>query len=276
MTGLGVLGEIRPADRFDSDAVVPARPGSEAPSTLATSMGKHPASPDLNQVLTKAAEVARDRAKHEAGENPTSTTMTALAQSHAVLNEGDEAIGAARSALRLALASEAAADPVSVRLAAEVLLRFGDNQHVYDALRRAPRNRSLRIMFSILAFQNGDADLALEEVADLDDSLAEAVKGYILATIGEHQKAVGHLRAALREQPDDPDSLLNLSIALWHLGARRKATRIALRATRVAPGRKDISLHYMDLLLDQGEVAAVDAEVHSLNLNPPMGLGAIA
>lgn len=268
MTGLGVLGEISPTDRFDSDAVVPARPGSESPPTLATSKQKPRVSPDVGHLLTDTAEIARDRAKHEASQNPTSTTMAALAQTHAVLDERGDAIDAARGALELALGSEgsieAVADPVSIRLAAEVLLRFGDTEHAYDAIRRAPRTRALRIMLALLAFQTGDVDLSLKELGDLNDPIVEAVKGYILATIGEHQKAIGHLRAALREQPDDPDSLLNLSIALWHLGARRKATRAALRATRVAPGRKDISLHYMRLLLEQDEVATVEAEVRSL------------
>ena len=268
MTGLGVLGEIRPADRFDFDAVVPARPGSESPSTLATSKRKLQVSPDLGHLVAGTAEVARDRAKHEAAENPTSTTMAALAQTHAVLDERDDAIDAARRSLELALgpegSGEAVVDPVSIRLAVEVLLRFGDTEHAYDSIKRAPRTRALRVMFALLAFTTGDVDLALKELADSEDPIVEAVKGYILATVGEHQKAIGHLRAALREQPDDPDSLLNLSIALWHVGARRKATRTALRATRVAPGRKDISLHYMRLLLEQDEVAAVEAEVRSL------------
>lgn len=265
MTGLGVLGEISPVDRFDSDAVLPARPGSETPSTLATSKRKPQASPDFRQVLIDTAEMARDRARREATENPTSTTMAALAQAFAVLDERDEAVEAARRALELAPGSgQAVTDPVSIRLAAEVLLRFGDAEHAYDAIRRAPRTRSLQVMFAVLAFQAGDVDLGLKELDNLDDPIVEAVKGYMFATIGEHQKAIGHLRAALREQPDDPDSLLNLSIALWHLGARRKATRTALRATRVAPGRKDISLHYMQLLLEQGQVAEVEAEVLSL------------
>ncbi len=269
MTGLGVLDEIRPADRFDSDAVAPARPGSEAPSTLATSKRKSATSPDVDEAVTKTAEIARDRAKHEAAAVPTSTTLTALAQSHAVLNERAEAIAAARRALELALPSEGAVDvvdPVSIRLAADVLLRFGDTQHAFNALRRAPRTHSLRVTFALLAFQSGDTGLALEELEDLDDPIVEAVKGYILASLGEHQRAVSHLRSALREQPDDPDSLLNLSIALWHLGAQRKATRAALQATRVAPGRKDISLHYLSLLLDQGEVASVESEIRALKV----------
>jgi len=268
MTGLGVLGDVRPADWFDPDAVVPARPGSESLSTLVTSK-RQPSSSDQVGLITQTAKVARDRARRVATANPTSTTMAALAQSHAALDERDEAIEAARRAVELAFASEGpegsvVVDPVSLRLAAEVLLRFGETRDAYDALLRAPRTRSLRVMFAILAFQAGDADLALEEIEDLSHPLAEAVKGYILATIGEYQKAISHLRAALRDQPDDPDSLLNLSISLWHLGARRKATATALRATRVAPGRKDVSLHYMNLLLDQGEIAAVDAEVRSL------------
>jgi tetratricopeptide (TPR) repeat protein len=268
MTGLGVLGDVRPADWFDRDAVPPARPGSESLSTLVTSK-RHPSSSDQGESIEQAAKVARDGARRAATSNPTSTTMAALAQSHAALDEREEAIEAARRAVELAFVSgghegSALVDPVSLRLAAEVLLRFGETGDAYDALLRAPRTRSLRVMFATVAFQEGQVNLALEEIEDLSHPLAEAVKGYILATIGEYQKAIGHLRAALRDQPDDPDSLLNLSISLWHLGAKRKAIATALRATRVAPGRKDVSLHYMNLLLDRGEIAAVDAEIRSL------------
>lgn len=267
MTGLGVLGDVRPAESFDTDAVVPARPGSESPSMLVTSK-RQPSPSDQVELIKQTATVARDRARRVATDNPTSTTMAALAQIHAALGERDEAIEAARRSVELAFASEglegAVVDPVSLRLAAEVFLRFGETRAAYDALRRAHRTRSLQIMFAILAFEEGHAGLALEEIEELSHPLAEAVKGYILATIGAYEKAISHLRAALRDQPDDPDSLLNLSISLWHLGARRKATATALRATRVAPGRKDVSLHYMNLLLEQGEIAAVDAEIRSL------------
>lgn len=266
MTGLGVLGDVRPADSFDPDSVVPARPGSESPSTLVTS--KRQPSPSAQvELITRSAMVARDRAGRVADSNPTSTTLAALAQILAALDERDEAIEAARRAVELVLGSqsvEGVVDSVSLRLAAEVLLRFGESRVAYDALRRAPRTRSLRIMFATLAFEEGRPDLALGELENLANPRAEAFKGYILAAIGEYQRSISHLRAALRDQPDDPDSLLNLSISLWHLGARRKATATALRATRAAPGRKDVSLHYMNLLLEQGLTEAVDAEIRSL------------
>ncbi|OMG54165.1 hypothetical protein BJN44_10730 [Tessaracoccus sp. ZS01] len=120
-------------------------------------------------------------------------------------------------------------------------------------------------MYAMLTFESGDADLALQEVADMNQPLAEAVKGYILLKSGEYRKAASHLRTALREQPDDPDSLLNLSICLWYLGSRDKATVAALRATRSSPGRKDVSLHYLNLLLEQEKVAEAEAEIRSLS-----------
>lgn len=267
MTGLGVLDDVRPVDRFDTDAVVPARPGSEPLSTLMTSR-RQPSASHQGELIVQTARAARDRARRVAKEVPTSTTMAALAQAHAALNERGEAVEAARRTVELALTSGRIErdifDAVSLRLAAEVLLRFGETRDAYDALRGAPRTNSLRVMFATLAFDEGQTELALKEIDGVELPLAKAVKGYIFAKIGEYQKAASHLRAALRDQPDDPDSLLNLSISLWHLGARRKAIATALRATRVAPGRMDVSLHYLNLLLDQGDVAAVDAEVRSL------------
>ncbi|WP_264000965.1 hypothetical protein, partial [Mycolicibacterium gadium] len=71
-------------------------------------------------------------------------------------------------------------------------------------------------------------------------------------------------RRALRDEPNDTDSLLNLAISLWGVGATKKACRIALRATRSAPGRKDASLFYLDLLLDSSDVDRLKHEISLL------------
>ena len=58
---------------------------------------------------------------------------------------------------------------------------------------------------------------------------------------------------------------MNLSVSLWAIGSRRKAVAAALRATRTAPSQKNLSLHYLELLLELGDMHRLTEEIASLN-----------
>lgn len=269
MTALGVLDEIRPADRFTSDQVGPARPGDEGLPHLAAKSSVHATTRKTAvEALALAAEASRDRAIRLVEMGRTSTTLAALAQCHAALGETADAITVAREALSLSLHVDECgilSDPVSARLAADVLVHCNDLEYAYESLDRcATLNRSLSITLAGIASHLGKVDEAEAVLTEHEGSIVSAFRGYLDVSAGRFQEAVHHLREALEEEPNDADSLLNLSISLWHLGSTRKAVRAALRAARTAPGRKDISLHYLELLLAQGEVGRFDAEISLL------------
>jgi tetratricopeptide (TPR) repeat protein len=267
MAALGVLEEVRPADLFSSEGSDLARPGSAQPRLLATGRSKN-ASDDaetLRAAFRQSAERERDRAARKANDAPSSTAFAALAQAHAALDERDEAVEAARRALAASLDPIGqATDVSSARVSAEVMHRFGRGQEAYDSLAYADGSGSLTLTRALIASDLGRPQDALNLVEGRVGPMFDAFRGYVLASQEMFQQAVPHLRAALREVPDDADSALNLSVALWNLGGQRKATSVALRAARTSPGRKDISLHLMDLLLRQGDFTRLAAEIREL------------
>jgi tetratricopeptide (TPR) repeat protein len=278
MSTMGVLEEIRPADLFTSDTGDLARPGKQNLALVSTSRPHRIVIEEepLGDILRATAERDRDRAIQHADAHPSSTTFSTLAQAHAALNERDEAVSAALKAMSLGLHSVAAeessdarnrlpaSDPISVRISAEVLLRFGLAAEANELLGDVASDRGLSLTKAVLLGELGQATDALAAIEGHAGPIFEGFRGYVLATVGEYQKAIPHLRAALRDVPDDADSALNLSISLWHIGAFRKATAAALRATRMCPGRKDISLHFMELLLAQEELDRLAGEIRSL------------
>lgn len=273
MVSLGVLEELHPANLFSSDRGELARPGNKELSALRTGRPTQPAVATLSLVETLRATAERDRERAVllVERTPASTAFAALAQAHAALNESAKAIDAARSALRLSIVQgddpddhPCAPDPSSARIAAEVLSRFGLALEAYERLAEVEGDRSLSLTKAMLASELGRPGDALAAIANIDGAMFEALRGYLLATQEEYQKAIPHLRAALRETPDDADSALNLSISLWNIGAQRKATATALRATRMSPGRKDLSMHFMELLLARGEHKLLGSELRTL------------
>ncbi len=271
MLALGVLEEGRTSSVFTPDTAEPVRPGKDSP-VLRSAQRKQPTLEEaVSAAVLEAAEQARERAKRLAAATRSSTTLAALAQSHAVLDERDEAIAAARDALELSLTQTASAegdprvaDSTSARLAAEVMIRFGLATQVFERLRTVALPKSLRMTSAVIAVELGHLDEAWNNLDGLNGALVESFRGYLLATQRHYQKAITHLRSALREDPNDAAAAMNLSISLWEVGARRKAVFAALRAARVAPGRRDFSVHYLDLLLAVGDVARLTREIESL------------
>lgn len=269
MTGLGVLQDrLRLTDQFPPEKVSPARPGSQASPLMATTGSKSSSFSDtLAEAVSTEIQRSYERALRHVETTRTSTTLVALAQCQVALGRHDAAIAAAREALTLSLAPAAdgaPSDPASVRIAAETLAQCNDIAFAYNALNNAEHAHSLELTLAVLAAALGKTDEARQAIAAHDDSLAASFRGYLDAVEGRFPQAIHHLRVALSERPDDADSLLNLSISLWNLGSVRKATKTALRATRTAPGRYDISLHYMELLLAQRDFAQLSGEIAHL------------
>lgn len=269
MTIVGVLHNIRPVETVSAE-IDPARPDESAVPLLTTKGSGRGANGfvALAEMLRTDAERSRDRALRRVGAARTSTTLAALAQTHATLEETEAAIAAAREAIDMSIrVSEDGAnwvDTSSARIAAEVLHRFGETRYAYEALGRAPMTESLSVTFAGIAVAVGELEAAENALAQYDSPMVAPFLGYLHARSGDFQQAVHYLRQAVNEEPSDVDSLFNLSISLWNLGLVQKATRAALRATRTAPNRKDISLQYLRLLLAGKDVDRLSREIASL------------
>lgn len=268
MTILGPFEVISPGDEAASTKVRLARPGHVSVSLMAT-VDKAKTQSNLAEMIRVDAERARDRALRNVDLVRSSTTLAALAQTHASLGDVEAAVTAAREAIDLSanISEDGNAtwlDPSSARIAGEVLLRFDDAAYAYEALKRVPIPASLSVTFASVAAVLGEFAEAEKALAPYDNWAVAAFRGYLHACAGEFRKAVPLLRRALSEEPNDADSLLNLAISFWNLDSRQKATRIALRATRSAPGRKDFSLLYLQMLLAEEDIDRLTGEIATL------------
>lgn len=269
MTVLGAREAVRPIDDAVTEKVGPVRPGEICVPLLAVMADKAAGRGrvDVGEIVRADAERALARAERRVESARNSATLAALAQTHATLGDAEAAVNAAREAIELSFDVAAAVwvDPSSARIAAEILTRYGHAAFAYEVLGRAPVTASLCVTFASAAIALGKHEEAQKALAPYDNWAIAAYRGYMYAASEDFDKAVGQLRRALRDEPDDADSLLNLAISLWNLGSVRKATRAALRATRSAPGRKDISLFYLEMLLVAEDVERLADEIALLN-----------
>lgn len=269
MTVLGALEAIRPVDEARSGAGdKPIQPGDTRGTYLATTDRSATRAQELlAQTVHLDAERAHQRALRRVDSNRTSNTLAALAQTYAALGQCQDAVEAAREAMDLSVKNSGVAgaatwvDAPSARIAADVLLRCGDPSYAYDSFQRAPMIESLSVAFAEVALALGKVIQAEEALEPFDGPTAVSFRGFIHAYKGDHARAVKCLRQAVNEDPADVDSILNLAISLWNLGSTRKATQAALRATRLAPSRKDASLLYLDFLLDQQDTKKLSKEI---------------
>lgn len=274
MIAMGLLdAELRPSDRFTTDVSEPVRPGTDSVNLIKTNRGnrEQESHASFNKRLLADAEANRDDALDRAQSTPNCITWARLATAHLTLDEVDEGLQAARACLDRAHVEAGDSGDIdgvnltSIRMAARILRDHGDAAYAYDRLVGAGTSRTLTVTVATLANELGRPQEAMDILDGQEGPLVESFRGYLLALLGSHQRAIGHLRAALAQEPSNADAVMNLGIVLWAMGSRKKGLKNALRATRTAPGRKDMSLRYLELLLEAGQPDDAAAEVSRLN-----------
>ena len=267
MSSLGQVEVIR-ADKFDSESAGPTLPGSDRRRSGTLPRSGRKLEPNLSEVVDKRVIEARDSALLNVESLRTSTTLSALAVAQEGVGNTQEACQAAVAALELCVqtAGEPSGtfDQVSARLAIEVLLRAGLHERAIEFIEAMPFSGQVKLSIGALLAVAGRLEDSHRLIDDSTGVGADGVRGFVQVLEGHDHAAVSSLRAALRFNPDDADSALNLSIALWRIGAKSKAIAAALQAARSAPGREDIGLHYLELLLAERELDRFDREIKSL------------
>lgn len=212
-------------------------------------------------------------ARERAAAVPSPTNLIRLAQAQFQSGDDLEAAESAVSALTEAVTSVDSRECDTSELAlvfrsGAVLLSQLDRQR--DALaflESVPRSETLDLTYASLLVDADRLDDALKVLESADGPLADALRGYIYAVGHQTQQAVHYLRHSLRQNPANAETARNLATAYWKLGARKKAVASALRATRLAPNRQDISVAYIELLIDNGQPDLAFAEVRRIRKN---------
>lgn len=267
MRGLGEV-EVSSADTsFQTESQKPALPGTKDTFVESTSRWRRPKDTALLDVrMQSCLDLSLRTAQSQVRSTRSSTTMAALAQVLEATGAHEDAIRTAKEAIDLCRrsSSDQLIDPIAARLSLEVLIRLDRLDDAVSRARDLPVDPFANRMIAAALAAEGHFEDAHEFINRVQGITRDAVLAFLHISEGNYAGAVPLLRAALRRSPDDADSAHNLSIAFWMLGSRRKARAAALQATRSAPGRADISLHYLELLLADGDFAHGDKEVDSL------------
>lgn len=269
MTMLGVLDVSREESTFQIDRPKPVLPrGGEVGVEYASDKVTRSVDlPGLRAGVLSSLRLSLDAARRQVATSRNSTTLAHLAQALAAVGDIDEARATAKDVL--AICGELpGADQWAARVALQVLVQLDSIEEALSYARVLNPDASTALMLGTALAEQGRLGEAREFIVDVDAAEKDAVLAFILVSEEQDAAAVPLLRSALQRVPDDADSAHNLSIAFGRLGSGRKALAAALRATRVAPGRQDLSLHYMELLLEDNAYLKAKREVERL-----LGLG---
>lgn len=268
---MGALGFLETAEDDSSFSWDVARPVSPVTS-LSASGSKSRRAPlgnaeaRLTSVIDEGIWASLTTAQRHASDRRSSTSLAALAHALEVSGDRENAVDTALDSLRLCaeLGRDHGNDPFAARLAIEVLLRSGRLESVLEYARLLPISAHLKLEIAAVLASNERFTEACNFIKDVSVPERAPIEGYILALKGDYQAATPHLRKALRQNPYDVDSALNLSISLLGLGARRKARAAAEQARGVGPGRADVWLHLLELVLADGEIGRAEREIDAL------------
>jgi tetratricopeptide (TPR) repeat protein len=197
---------------------------------------------------------------------------TALARlAHAQLAAADRVsaeLAALRSldiSLRLYRSSpEASIDAPAIVAAAHILIVLDKFDVAQSRLADFPPSLPLALMRASLAANTNRPREALDLLQGFEFADAASLRGYVYLLIDEPQKALTELRSAYRTADASPNICAHIATAFWRLGSRRKAIRFARQASRLAPGRKDVSLMMLNYLIWSGEFEDAQREISKI------------
>jgi len=269
MPSLGVVEVLDMKTSFDSEVAKPAMPGAGRSATIGLKRSpsrRSDLSSRLGNLIDENLAMTLQSARFTAEAYPSSTTFASLAQAEESAGNNDNAITNALKALELCAAGgdRANDDPFAARLSLEVLLRADMLDEVLAFVPRLSISSQFQVELAAILGWRGRFTEAMNQLHATKSPEREAVQGFLLLMQGEDNASVPFLRSALRRDPEDADTALNLSIALWNLGSKRKSLNAAMQARKVASGREDILSHSLELLLAEGQPARVDAEMRDL------------
>ena len=206
------------------DAIPPTRGSSEsAKSSFAIGRKKHVFDPED---WLKAAEAVADSADVVAAEVGTATAWARALQANAVVERSDAVIRDALEVLNaLTEGPPRSNDQALFNVAATALIRtqrYDDLRGFLGGMPSGISTSSARV--TMLALE-GDFPAAYELLRAEDSSRDLSSRGYLELKLGKTHDAVRTFRRAVKEDLAGPDDRLNLAIALWRTGSRRKAAR---------------------------------------------------
>lgn len=213
----------------------------------------------------KSAEGVVEKSRDAAIRLQTSTAWARVVQASTVAGNVGSAVEASKELL-CALSEQQPRDNERVlyALAATTLVRAGQVEVLRDAAANLPDRIDTSGVEITICASEGDLVGAYSLLLESDSLRDLSTRGYLELELGKTHEAIRTLRLAVSEDLASPDDRINLALALWRTGSRKKAARVALEAMRMAPGRRDISLDAMRFMLATGHTDVVKREIDGL------------
>lgn len=218
-----------------------------------------------NQWVVRAKYIASQARAVATQVGDTPAALARLAHASLTAGDVDAAVSAALETFdKLSVLAQTTSDIPAAISAAWVLI-LSDKADLADArLADVSPSPSVTLMRAGLAVDAEESRRALSLLESSDFPEAHSLRGYVHLKLDDPQRAIRDLRNAWQEGNPSPDVAANLATAFWRIGSRRKALKYARTASRLAPGRKDISLMLIDYLIFSNEIEAARSEIRSI------------
>jgi hypothetical protein len=268
--------------------------GDDAPATLSEKLASGPSQPhrakdtqqfaasirvhataktdlaSIDESWRQRAELEALKMREAAERNPSSAAAWAqLANVERLCDNAEAAVNAARQTFLILKRSwiedgAQAIDFAAGVIAARTLANLGDGPLAESLIAELPHIPILTRVRAGIASDRG----AYREAVDLlsgDASIAaSSMRGYLLLRMGETREAIPHLKRAWNSASGGADDALNLALAFWDLLSPDKAILYAKQASRLDPGRRDISYTLLHFLLAAGDIESARREIQKI------------
>ncbi len=121
---------------------------------------------------------------------------------------------------------------------------------------------------ALRALERGNATAAAPALGEHlgkypDDLEARLNYGVALYALGQYSDALDQFERVVADKPDMPQAWLNLAAACNQLGFLKRAEEALVKATELAPGRRDLHYNLALLRLKQGRMMEAMAEAET-------------
>jgi tetratricopeptide (TPR) repeat protein len=184
-----------------------------------------------------------------------------LAQAELAAAHKDDALAAAREAIRLARKT----DDVSPALAAvQVLISGGAYAEAEERLSGLPSSPARSALGARLALRRNDPERALMLLREVDTAESIATQAWIAIQRREFQVAITLLRRALKKTGPNSNLLVNLGYAYAALGLLDKAIATTRQAHHLDPTSRFVALNLVAFYRSVGDIESANSELKAL------------
>jgi len=146
----------------------------------------------------------------------------------------------------------------------------------FRALESEPNNSAVILRIASIQLARNQADQALSRLNQVvemtpDDAQARDVRGLAYLRLGLVPEAVADFRASLANQPNQPDVLYHLAVALEHLGKTAEARRTVAILLKLKPSQPEVRALAERLALLPTHADKASPRTYPLNSPPDSG-----